>query len=76
MLAVNAVQLGVVMLAGVGWEKLLSDASLLHLSGHVSPGLGGASAYESQLLRRLFQQIHRSPRRLEVIRDVHASVAP
>jgi sterol desaturase/sphingolipid hydroxylase (fatty acid hydroxylase superfamily) len=81
-LAVNAVQLGVVMLAGVSWEKWLSGASLLHLSGHVSPGLGGAAAYfiatfvfywwhrlrhESPLLWRLFHQIHHSPRRLEII---------
>lgn len=75
-LLVNAVQLGVVTLAGVSWERWLSGASLFHLSAHLSPVAGGALAYfiatflfywwhrwrhESDLLWRAFHQIHHSP---------------
>lgn len=81
-LAVNAVQLVVVLLAGVSWERWLSQSSVLHLSAHLSPAMGGLLAYfiatfvfywwhrwrhESDLLWRLFHQIHHSPQRLEVI---------
>lgn len=81
-LAVNAVQLGVVMLAGVTWERWLAGRSLFHLSQSVSPAAGGVIAYfiatfvfywwhrlrhESDLLWRVFHQIHHSPQRLEVI---------
>lgn len=81
-LAVNAVQLLVVLLAGVTWERWLSASSVLHLSTHLSPTMGGLLAYfiatfvfywwhrwrhESDLLWRLFHQIHHSPQRLEVI---------
>ncbi len=79
---VNLVQVGVVLLAGVTWEKWLSSASLFHLSAHLSPLAGGVLAYfmatfvfywwhrwrhESDALWRLFHQIHHSPRRIEVI---------
>ena len=81
-LAVNAVQLGVVLAAGVTWERWLSSASLLDLSRHVSPVVGGMLAYflatfvfywwhrarhEVDWLWRVFHQIHHSPQRLEVI---------
>ena len=81
-LVVNAVQLAVVLLAGVTWERWLSQSSLLHLSAHLSPTVGGLLAYfiatfvfywwhrwrhESDLLWRLFHQIHHSPQRLEVV---------
>ncbi|WP_454753601.1 sterol desaturase family protein [Cupriavidus necator] len=81
-LLVNAVQLGVVLLAGVSWERWLSSCSLFRLSQQVSPIVGGLLAYfvatfvfywwhrwrhESDLLWRLFHQIHHSPQRLEVI---------
>jgi sterol desaturase/sphingolipid hydroxylase (fatty acid hydroxylase superfamily) len=81
-LAINAVQLGVVLLAGMSWERWLSSGSLLHLSEHVSPGAGGLIAYfiatfvfywwhrvrhESDFLWRVFHQIHHSPQRIEVI---------
>ena len=81
-LAVNAVQLGVVLLAGVSWERWLSSWSLFDLSSLSSPWLGGFIAYfiatfvfywwhrwrhESNLLWRGFHQIHHSPQRLEVI---------
>ncbi|WP_229599700.1 hypothetical protein [Runella slithyformis] len=44
-LAVNFVQLGVVILAGYTWEKWFSVYSLFHLSDHVNPYLGGMIAY-------------------------------
>ena len=81
-LAINGVQLGVVVVAGYTWERWASQASLLHLSRHVGAAAGGLIAYfiatfvfywwhrarhESDLLWRLFHQIHHSPQRLEVI---------
>lgn len=80
--AVNLVQIGVVLLAGVTWERWLGAWSAFRLSDHVSPTVGGLVAYfiatfvfywwhrwrhESDLLWRLFHQIHHSPQRLEVI---------
>ncbi|HTO54249.1 MAG TPA: sterol desaturase family protein [Myxococcota bacterium] len=82
MLLINGVQLGVVLLAGVSWERWLSRASLLHLSSHLSPAAGGLLAYfvatfifywwhrwrhEDDRLWIGFHQIHHSPQRLEVI---------
>ena len=70
------------MVAGFTWERWASRASLLHLSGHVGAAAGGVIAYfiatfvfywwhrarhESDMLWRLFHQIHHSPQRLEVI---------
>ncbi len=81
-LLINAVQLGVVLLAGFTWERWLSSGSLLHLSRHLGPVAGGMLAYfiatfvfywwhrvrhESDFLWRVFHQIHHSPRRIEVI---------
>lgn len=80
--AVNLVQIGVVLLAGVTWERWLGAWSVFRLSDHVSPAVGGLIAYfvatfvfywwhrwrhEVDLLWRLFHQIHHSPQRLEVI---------
>ena len=81
-LLINAVQLGVVLLAGISWEKWFSARSLFHLSHLVSPVAGGMIAYfiatfifywwhrwrhEIDFLWRGFHQIHHSPQRLEVI---------
>jgi len=81
-LAINGAQLAIVVVAGITWERWASHASLLHLSDHVGPAAGGLIAYfiatfvfywwhrarhESDLLWRLFHQIHHSPQRLEVI---------
>lgn len=81
-LLLNAIQLGVVTLAGVTWEHWLSSQSLFDLSAHVSPAVGGIYAYfvatflfywwhrwrhEVPILWRGFHQIHHSPQRLEVI---------
>jgi sterol desaturase/sphingolipid hydroxylase (fatty acid hydroxylase superfamily) len=79
---VNLLQLGVVLLGGYSWEKWFSSWSVFHLSAHASPAIGGLIAYfiatfifywwhrwrhESDLLWKIFHQIHHSPRRLEVI---------
>lgn len=81
-LAINAAQLAVVLLAGISWERWLAPYSLLHLGQHLSPWAGGALAYfvatfvfywwhrlrhENDVLWRGFHQIHHSPQRLEVI---------
>jgi sterol desaturase/sphingolipid hydroxylase (fatty acid hydroxylase superfamily) len=80
--AVNVVQLGVVLLAGLTWEKWFSSRSAFHLSDYLSAVAGGLIAYfiatfvfywwhrwrhESDVLWRLFHQIHHSPRRIELI---------
>ena len=44
-LAVNFIQLLVVLLAGFTWEQWLSSHSLFALSRHVNPVLGGIIAY-------------------------------
>jgi sterol desaturase/sphingolipid hydroxylase (fatty acid hydroxylase superfamily) len=44
-LAINGVQLIVVVVAGMTWERWLSTASLFHLSRHVGPAVGGLIAY-------------------------------
>jgi sterol desaturase/sphingolipid hydroxylase (fatty acid hydroxylase superfamily) len=79
---INAVQVGVVMLAGVTWERWLSAWSVLHLSQYVNSIAGGFIAYfiatfifywwhrwrhEVNWLWRGFHQIHHSPQRIEVI---------
>lgn len=81
-LAVNAIQLGVVLLAGLTWERWLGSRSVFRLSAHVGPLLGGFIAYflatflfywwhrwrhEFDVLWLGFHQIHHSPQRLEVI---------
>lgn len=81
-LLINAIQVCVVMLAGVTWERWLSSRSILGLSRYVGPVAGGLLAYfiatfvfywwhrwrhEHDLLWRAFHQIHHSPRRLEII---------
>ncbi len=81
-IAVNLVQLGVVLLAGVTWEHWFSARSLLHLGLAMPPWAGGCLAYfiatfvfywwhrgrhQIDWLWRGFHQIHHSPRRLELI---------
>ena len=79
---INAVQLGIVVLAGLTWERWLSSWSVFSLSKSMSPVAGGLVAYfiatfifywwhrwrhEFDALWVGFHQIHHSPRRLEVI---------
>lgn len=81
-LAINAVQLGVVLVAGVTWERWLAGSSLFRLGDALGPTGGGIAAYvvatfvfywwhrarhEVGWLWIGFHQIHHSPQRLEVI---------
>lgn len=81
-LVINGLQLGVVLLAGVTWERWLASASVFHLSEHDSPAFGGVLAYfiatfvfywwhrwrhEYNFLWQGFHQIHHSPQRLDVV---------
>jgi len=81
-LAINGVQLGVVLLAGITWERWLSGRSLLHLSSQLGPRQGGFVAYfvatfvfywwhrarhENDMLWLGFHQLHHSAQRIEVI---------
>jgi len=81
-LLINGVQIGIVLLAGLTWERWFSSVSIFHLSEYVSPTAGGLVAYfiatfifywwhrwrhEVHILWLGFHQIHHSPQRLEVI---------
>ncbi|MEA2328898.1 MAG: hypothetical protein QOE68_3857, partial [Thermoanaerobaculia bacterium] len=44
-IAINVVQLGIVVLAGLSWERWLSSRSVFHLSAHIPALLGGFIAY-------------------------------
>ncbi len=81
-LLINGAQLGIVLLAGLTWEKWFSAYSVFHLSNQVPPTAGGLIAYfiatfvfywwhrarhENDFLWKMFHQIHHSPQRLEVI---------
>jgi sterol desaturase/sphingolipid hydroxylase (fatty acid hydroxylase superfamily) len=75
-IAINFVQLGIVILAGYTWEKWFSRFSLFHLSDHVHSIWGGMIAYfiatfvfywwhrwrhKIDYLWTHFHQIHHSP---------------
>jgi sterol desaturase/sphingolipid hydroxylase (fatty acid hydroxylase superfamily) len=79
---VNAVQLGMVVLAGRSWDRWLARASLFHVSGFMGDWAAACIAYfcstfiyywwhrfrhQSQLFWRLCHQLHHSPRRLELL---------
>lgn len=79
---VNLFQLGVVLLAGLTWDRWLTRSSLFELADHVSPATGGFIGYLAgtfvfywwhrwrhrvDVLWRFFHQIHHSPRRIELI---------
>ncbi len=81
-LAINFVQLFVVIIAGYSWERWLSAYSVFHLSNHVNSFSGGFIAYfiatfifywwhrwrhTQDFLWKHFHQIHHSAQRLEVI---------
>lgn len=81
-LAINFVQLAVVILAGYSWEIWLAKVSLFQLSDYVNPFFGGLIAYfiatfifywwhrwrhQYDFLWTRFHQIHHSAQRLEVI---------
>ncbi len=80
-IAINAIQIGVVLLAGISWERWAQGLSLFKVSSQLGDFADGALAYfiatfifywwhrfrhESDVLWRIFHQIHHSPARLEV----------
>lgn len=79
---VNALQLGVVILAGLTWDRWLSELALLRLRDHLGVLPQALVAYlvstfvyywwhrlrhESHLFWLLCHQIHHSPRRIEIV---------
>lgn len=81
-IAVNCFQFGVVVLAGMTWDRWLTRWSLLDLGEQVSPVIGGLIAYVTgtfvfywwhrwrhrvDAFWRFFHQVHHSPRRIEAI---------
>lgn len=78
----NTCQLGIVILAGLTWGKLLYGRSVLHLAALNNPVLEGFIGWfigtfifywwhrirhDSDLLWRFFHQIHHSPGRIEML---------
>jgi sterol desaturase/sphingolipid hydroxylase (fatty acid hydroxylase superfamily) len=78
----NACQVGIVLLAGVAWNRWMQRWSLFHISGSMSPVLQGAlgwfigtfvfywwhrARHGVGILWRVFHQIHHSPSRIEML---------
>lgn len=79
---VNLAQLGIVIVAGLTWDRWLSRISLIDLNSHLGVWGSAAVAYfvstfiyyfwhrlrhESDFFWRLCHQLHHSPRRIEVL---------
>ena len=79
---VNAIQLGMIILAGFTWDRWLQSASLFSLQNHLGAFAQGAVAYfvstfvyywwhrirhDSRLFWRLCHQLHHSPARIELV---------
>lgn len=82
LLLVNSVQLGIVILAGLTWDRWLSRASIFHLSDHMAALPAALIAYfistfiyywwhrfrhESNFFWKLCHQLHHSASRIEVL---------
>lgn len=79
---INAIQLGITILAGMSWNRWLDHGSFFHLKEHLGDGFSALVVYvfstfvyywwhrfrhESQFLWRALHQIHHSTRRLEIV---------
>lgn len=79
---VNLAQVGIVIVAGLTWDRWLNSFSLLRLSEHMNPWAAAGVAYfvstfvyyfwhrlrhESSFFWKLCHQLHHSPRRIEVL---------
>lgn len=79
---VNSIQLGIVVLAGMSWDRWMRGWSLFSLSSQMDPVAAGAVAYfvstliyywwhrwrhESRFFWRICHQLHHSPQRIEVL---------
>lgn len=81
-IGLNLIQVGVILLAGMTWQKWMGSRSLFHCGENFSPVVGAGLAYfistfvfywwhrlrhESPLMWRWFHQVHHSPRRIELM---------
>jgi len=79
---INLAQVGIVVLAGLTWDRWFQSASLFHLRDHVSDLTAAFITYfistfiyywwhrvrhESKFFWRLCHQLHHSPRRIEIL---------
>lgn len=79
---VNLVQLGIIILAGLTWDRWLQRASVFQFGSTIGPLAGGMMAYvastyiyywwhrlrhESRFFWRLCHQLHHSPQRIEIL---------
>jgi sterol desaturase/sphingolipid hydroxylase (fatty acid hydroxylase superfamily) len=79
---VNVLQIGILLLAGISWDRWLSKASLFHLGAHLGDISSAILAYllscvifygwhrfrhESKWFWRLCHQLHHSPQRIELL---------
>lgn len=79
---INLIQLGIVVLAGLTWDRWLAGASLIHLDSHFGFLIQGVIAYlvstfiyywwhrfrhESDWFWRFCHQLHHSPQRIEIL---------
>lgn len=78
----NAFQVGIVVLAGLSWEKWMQRSSLFHISSALAPILQGflgwfigtfvfywwhRARHDFDFLWRVFHQVHHSPSRIEIL---------
>jgi sterol desaturase/sphingolipid hydroxylase (fatty acid hydroxylase superfamily) len=78
----NLSQLGIILLAGVAWNRWLQTYSLLHIASVMPPFAQGfvgwfigtfvfywwhRARHESNFLWRVFHQVHHSPARIEIL---------
>lgn len=78
----NGCQLGIVVLAGFGWERWMQRWSLFHISGTMAPWLEGfvgwfvgtfvfywwhRARHDVNFLWRVCHQVHHSPSRIELL---------
>lgn len=81
-LLINAIQLGVLLLAGQTWDRWMSGTSLFHVSHYSTDLVAAVVAYfvssfvyywwhrfrhESQVFWKLCHQLHHSARRIEIV---------
>jgi sterol desaturase/sphingolipid hydroxylase (fatty acid hydroxylase superfamily) len=79
---VNAIQLEIVIVAGLAWNRWFAQRSLFHLADHFGDASSGAIAYfvstfiyywwhryrhESRFFWRVCHQLHHSARRIEIV---------
>ena len=82
----NVCQVGIVLLAGVAWNRWMQRWSLFHISNSMSPSVQGLlgwfigtfvfywwhrARHDVDFLWRVCHQIHHSPSRIEVLTAVY-----